>query len=135
MRLAAKDVPFDPVAVFEGRIPGATGRTRDNARRDRPTDLGHRANASVPASLQIFSVFRRSHRSASPGTGNSTGRDTGTDPASLMRTLVMVMMLHYPMARRRGRGDRRACAAHHQRCGGLGTLIPLGISSGKCYGK
>ncbi len=49
--MAVKDVPFNPVSVFDNFITSAAGGTGDSSGRDRGTNLSNRASAFVPSCL------------------------------------------------------------------------------------
>src|SRR5258706_13898619 len=93
MRFQAKNVPFDPVPMFDDRVAGAAGGTCNNAYCNWRADLGNRARALVPARLQVMPIPRGAHGSASSGSGDTAGCETGTGPASLAQNLVVMMPL------------------------------------------
>jgi hypothetical protein len=87
---AVKDVPFDPIAMFDRDVSSAPGGTSNGACCDWPTDFCNRTIPPVTACLQIMPVFRHSYGRTSSRTHSSTRRKTCCSPTCLMNAVPMV---------------------------------------------
>src|SRR5262249_28311085 len=102
--LAVKNVTLDPVAMFDRLVADAAGWACYGACRDWTANFGDRAGAPMATCLQIFSIFRRSHRCTSCRAHSSAGRETSPSPRTLSQNLMVMMLLPGFAWMRRWRG-------------------------------
>ena len=88
---AVKDVPFDPIAMFDCDVSSAPGGTSNSACCDWPADFYKRTIPLVSARLQIMPVFRYAYGCASSRAYRSTSRKTCCSPTCLVNAMPVIV--------------------------------------------
>jgi hypothetical protein len=82
MRFHMKDVPLDPISMFDRSISEAAHRTRNRTCRDRSANFRDGLRSSFATCFQVTTIFRRTH-SRAPGRSNRlSGGESCSRPAA-----------------------------------------------------
>jgi hypothetical protein len=83
-----KNVPLDPITVFDSLVCRTAGGSRGHSSRNGPANFGHGLRPSFPAGLQVMPIFSSPYGGASGWTNGLAGSQSRTGPSGFAHDFV-----------------------------------------------